>query len=101
MSLSTIDYTVSADLFTGIDQTGLQHENSARAFQIELRKQLRDEFPKANIFLKWNPNRTGAADVFTLPEGEAPQKRVLAIADALHADRSRWLRYDAGSPAKA
>ncbi len=94
MSLSTIDYTVSADLFTDIDPVGLQQENSARAFQIELRKRLKDEFPKANIFLKWNPNRTGAADVFTLPEAADPQAKVVAIADALHAERAIWLRYD-------
>jgi len=94
LSLSTIDYTVSADLFTDINPTGLQQENSARAFQIELRKRLKDEFPKANIFLKWNPNRTGAADVFTLPEAAAPQAKVVEIADALHAEQAIWLRYD-------
>ena len=93
MSLSTIDYTVSADLFTDINPQGLQQENSARAFQIELRKRLKDEFPKANIFLKWNPNRTGAADVFTLPEAGAPQAKVVAIASEAHAaDRSATRR---------
>ncbi|MCB9597445.1 MAG: hypothetical protein H6719_32285 [Sandaracinaceae bacterium] len=94
MSVSTIEYTVSADLFADIDTDGLMQEASAHAFQIELRERLRDAFPKANVFLKWNPNRTGAADVFTIPEVETEQTRVVEIAEAVHADRTAWLRYD-------
>ena len=95
MSLSTIDYTVTADLFHDIDPIGLLREDSARAFQIELQKRLKAEFPKANVFLKWNPNRTGEADVFTLPETESEQQKVLAIAEAVCGDRDAWVSYDA------
>ena len=91
MSLTTIDYTVTADLFLEVDPAGLQQENSARAFQVELGKRLKVEFPKASIFLKWNPKRTGVADVFTMPELESDRRRVLDIADTLHADRAAWV----------
>lgn len=94
MSLSTIDYTVTADLFQDIDPNGLLREDSARAFQIELQKRLKAQFPKANVFLKWNPNRTGGADVFTLPETKSEQQKVLEIADSLHTERDVWLAYD-------
>lgn len=91
MPLTTIDYSVTADLFAEIDPTGLQQEDSARAFQIELRRRLKEEFPKASIFLKWNPNRSGDADVFTLPELGPERQRVLDIASSLHADPDAWI----------
>jgi len=94
LSVTTIDYTVTADLFKDIDPIGLLRETSAREFQVELRQRLREEFPKANIFLKWNPNRTGAADVFTLPETETEQVRVKAIADQVWSNRDAWCKYD-------
>ena len=67
---------------------------SARSFQVELRKRLKDEFPKANVFLKWNPNRTGPAEVFTLPEDETAQEKVLEIAQQSEARHVLWLSYD-------
>lgn len=94
MSLTTIDYTVTADLFKDIDPIGLLRETSARDFQVELRQRLKEEFPKANIFLKWNPNRTGSADVFTLPEADVEQDKVKAIADEVWASRDTWCKYD-------
>ncbi len=94
MSLTTIDLTVNADLFRDADPIGLLRDVSARAYQVELRKRLKDEFPNANVFLKWNPNRTGDADVFTLPEHEEARERVLSIAEQLRRDTKLWLSYD-------
>jgi len=94
LSLTTIDYTVTADLFKDVDPIGLLRETSAREFQLELRQRLKEEFPKANIFLKWNPHRTGQADVFTLPETETEQDKVKAIADEIWANRDAWCKYD-------
>lgn len=94
MSLTTIEYTTSADLFGDADPIGLQREQSARTFQIELRKRLKDRFPKANVFLKWNPNKTGPAEVFTLPDEKSTENSVVEIATALKAERDAWLSYD-------
>ena len=94
MSLTTIDYTTNADLFHEADPIGLLRDVSARTYQIELRKRLKEEFPKANVFLKWNPNRTGPAEVFTLPEVDDAAEKVMEIAQDLKAERSTWLSYD-------
>lgn len=94
MSLTTIDYTTNADLFRDADPIGLLRDVSARTYQVELRKRLKEEFPKANVFLKWNPNRTGPAEVFTLPEKEAAQQKVLEIAQDLKQNTDLWLSYD-------
>ncbi len=94
MSLTTIDYTVNADLFRTADPIGLLRDVSARSFQVELRKRLKDQFPNANVFLKWNPNRTGPSEVFTLPEDETAREKVHAIAQQLERDTKVWLSYD-------
>ncbi len=94
MSLTTIDFTINADLFRNTDPIGLLRDISARAYQIELRRRLKDQFPNANVFLKWNPNRTGPADVFTLPDDETARSEVLAIAEQLEQDSELWLSYD-------
>jgi hypothetical protein len=94
LSLTTIDYTTNADLFRDADPIGLLRDVSARTYQIELRKRLKEEFPKANVFLKWNPNRTGPAEVFTLPEKESAQQKVLEIAQDLKQNTDLWLSYD-------
>lgn len=94
MTLTTIDYTTNADLFRDADPIGLLRDVSARSYQVELRKRLKEEFPKANVFLKWNPNRTGPAEVFTLPEKESAQQRVLEIAQDLKQNTDAWLNYD-------
>lgn len=94
MTLTTIDYTTNADLFRDADPIGLLRDVSARTYQVELRKRLKEEFPKANVFLKWNPNRTGPAEVFTLPEKQSAQQRVLEIAQDLKKKADIWLNYD-------
>jgi hypothetical protein len=94
LSLTTIDYTTNADLFRDADPIGLLRDVSARTYQVELRKRLKEEFPKANVFLKWNPNRTGPAEVFTLPEKESAQQKVLEIAQNLKQNTDLWLSYD-------
>ncbi|HEY8432819.1 MAG TPA: hypothetical protein VIL20_30820 [Sandaracinaceae bacterium] len=94
MSLTTIDLTINADLFRDVDPIGLLRDASARSYQIELRKRLKEEFPNANVFLKWNPNRTGPTDVFTLPEHEAARARVLEIAKQVERDKDLWVSYD-------
>lgn len=94
LTLTTIDVTTNADLFRDADPIGLLRDVSARSFQVELRKRLKEEFPKANVFLKWNPNRTGDTEVFTLPETEAGQQKVLEIAQDLEENQDLWLNYD-------
>lgn len=94
VSLTTIDYTANADLFRDVDPVGLLRDVSARDFQIELRKRLKDQFPKANVFIKWNPNRTGPSEVFTLPEVDEAQEKVQEIAEELLTEKDSWLNYD-------
>lgn len=94
MPVTTIHVTLHADLLRDVDPIGLQREASARRYQVELQARLKAEFPKANVFLKWNPNRTGPADVFTIPERRGHEERVLAIVDQLARDTASWLSYD-------
>ncbi|MCA9604790.1 MAG: hypothetical protein KC619_04320 [Myxococcales bacterium] len=94
LSVTAIEYTVESDLFRDVDPVDLAEEASARAFQIVLRERLKDAFPKASLFLKWNPNRTGDADVFTVPEDPGAHAKVLEIAGAVRAEKSRWVRRD-------
>lgn len=91
MSVTAIEYTVESDLFRDVDPVGLAEEASARAFQIALRERLKDAFPKASLFLKWNPNRVGGADVFTVPEDLTAQAKVLELAVAVRAEKSAWV----------
>ncbi len=92
MSVTTIDTTLPANLFAGVDQAGIDMEDCARSFQIELRKRLKAEFPKASVFLRWNPNRGQDMDVLTLPPGEdQPGERVKEIIDGLLAEPTAWV----------
>ena len=46
------------------------------------------------MFIKWNPNRTGPSEVFTLPEVDEAQEKVQEIADELLTEKDSWLNYD-------
>lgn len=99
MSVTAIEYTAPSDLFRDVEPSGLAEEASARAFQIELRARLKAAFPKASLFLKWNPNRVGEADVFTVPEDPDAHARVRAIASAVRAEPTTWVRREGPHPA--
>lgn len=93
MSVTTIDTTLPGDLFQHADPAGLLRDDSAKGFQIELRRRLKAEFPQANVFLRWSPNRVGDTDVLTLPpEQSACAERVEQIVSGLLAEPDVWVK---------
>ena len=91
MTVTTIDTTLPGDLFRHVEHPNVQEEDSARHFQMELRKRLKAEFPKANVVRRWSPN-LGETDVLTLPPGEPESaKRVHEIVDGLLAEPDAWV----------
>ncbi len=90
----TIIINTGSKLFDGADPIGLMYDVSASRYVDELRGRIREEFPNAQVFVRWNPRSTDGAEVKTVPKAEDMEGRVREMTANVRENRDAWIRYD-------
>ncbi len=90
----TIIINTGNKLFEGVDPIGLMYDVSASQYVDTLRGRIRDEFPNAQVFVRWSPSSADAAEVKTVPKAAKMESRVREMTTAVRENREAWIRYD-------
>jgi hypothetical protein len=90
----TIIINTGNKLFDGADPIGLMYDVSASRYVDELRGRIREEFPNAQVFVRWSPSSADAAEVKTVPKASEMETRVREMTVDVRENREAWIRYD-------